>query len=291
MNQLFLKISLGMCLCIILSTAQATKVYRWTDAEGAVHFSNKPPLKQQAELLFTTKTKHKPKTDNNRKRGTVKHVIDGDTLELTSGIKIRLAGINAPEVANRGKPGAPGGEAAKTYLMSLVNKKVIKWEKAEDPKDRYGRYLAHVYDENGTNVNQRLLQEGLVHVAIFPPNLNHIPEYLATEKTARQSRLGIWASPEYREFRSVEMTDARNHFRRVRLLVKEMEQSGRDTLLTTEDGFTLLINRKNTPSFEPLTDFLGSELLVRGWVKMRKKQLYIELKSPLQIEEKILKTP
>lgn len=83
-------------------------------------------------------------------------VVDGDTLRVIfEGRKeyVRLVGIDAPPLER-------GGRVAKDFLSklcpvgSVINLKILG-------RDRYGRLLAVVYNENGINVNQRMLEEGL----------------------------------------------------------------------------------------------------------------------------------
>src|SRR4051794_35785065 len=52
------------------------------------------------------------------------HVLDGDTI-VVDGIHVRLKGVAAPEVAHYDKPGEPGGEAAKAFMVELVEGQVV----------------------------------------------------------------------------------------------------------------------------------------------------------------------
>jgi endonuclease YncB( thermonuclease family) len=55
-----------------------------------------------------------------RETGRVAKVVDGDTVVLASGEKVRLLSINAPEIGYRGEIGEPGGYLAKKQLQELV---------------------------------------------------------------------------------------------------------------------------------------------------------------------------
>jgi micrococcal nuclease len=91
-------------------------------------------------------------------------VYDGDTVtavidlgfETTKKIKIRLYGINAPEI--RGKQ-RPEGLKSRDYLRSLVLDKDVIIQTLKDKKGKYGRYIGiiHLGDEN---VNELLVESG-----------------------------------------------------------------------------------------------------------------------------------
>ena len=91
-------------------------------------------------------------------------VVDGDTLYLDNGEKVRMVGVNTPE------RGVDGYIASKNFLQKLcLNKKIgLDVDKAKN-KDKYGRTLAVVI-VNGKNVNEILLKEGLAEIMYIPPS-------------------------------------------------------------------------------------------------------------------------
>ncbi len=116
------------------------------------------------------------------KQGTVVRVIDGDTLELATGEKVRLLGINAPEM-NEGNY-----ELARKSLAKAVEGKDVSFESKD--KDRYGRVLAWVYLED-LSVNLGMIQSGLAH-AYFPEYSRYEQVFREAEEQAREKGLGIW---------------------------------------------------------------------------------------------------
>ena len=88
----------------------------------------------------------------------VDRVLDGDTLVLAGGERIRLRGINAPE------KGECGGEEAQTLLAALVADGVVA---ERTGSDRYGRTLAHLFTPDGTHLQRLLVSQGLAHVATY----------------------------------------------------------------------------------------------------------------------------
>ncbi len=103
--------------------------------------------------------------------GTVGRVIDGDTLDLVSIGRVRLADIDTPEI------GSPGAQDAANYLAGLVlNRYLYLDTDAMYGTDRYDRIVAMAYARHNTthllNVNQALLQANIAHVANFPNEFN-----------------------------------------------------------------------------------------------------------------------
>ena len=98
------------------------------------------------------------------KTGICTQVVDGDTLYLDTGEKVRLVGVNTPE------RGVEGYIASKNFLQKFcLNKKIgLDVDKAKK-KDKYGRTLAVVI-VGGKNVNEMLLKEGLAEIMYIPPS-------------------------------------------------------------------------------------------------------------------------
>ena len=84
-------------------------------------------------------------------------IIDGDTLVLDTGEKIRLAGINSPDLARENRPAEPLPNEAKSALEGLLVDGRAQVEVAQEAKDRYGRTLAYLFTLDGQSVQRRLL--------------------------------------------------------------------------------------------------------------------------------------
>ncbi len=96
----------------------------------------------------------------------VSRVIDGDTVEISGGTRIRLLGINAPEMGQNYY-----GEA-KERLEELVLEREVLIESDEEDTDQYGRLLRYVF-VNNENVNVKLVEEGLATVYTFRPDARY----------------------------------------------------------------------------------------------------------------------
>ncbi|ADE36564.1 thermonuclease family protein [Methanohalophilus mahii] len=88
------------------------------------------------------------------KSGTVKKCIDGDTLEMTNGDRIRLSKVRSPETYQK------GGNKSTNVLRGMVNKckKKIQY-KPTSTKGSYNRIVAEVKNKDGS-INERMRKKG-----------------------------------------------------------------------------------------------------------------------------------
>ncbi|MBI2969765.1 MAG: thermonuclease family protein, partial [Gammaproteobacteria bacterium] len=101
-------------------------------------------------------------------------MIDGDTVALAGGERVRLIGIDAPEVGRDGAASQAGAEDATAALVNLVQEEgggFVGLVHGRERRDTHGRLLAHLFLRDGTNVQARLLAEGFAVPLIIPPNL------------------------------------------------------------------------------------------------------------------------
>lgn len=134
-----------------------------------------------------------PVDATHRKRVFCRHVIDGDTIVLSDGRKVRYLEINAPEIPHKDKPGEPFGREA-TYL----NKRLVEGKALDilmpsgESYDRYGRLLAHVFLINGKMVSEVLLRKGLAHCCFYQKPDSYARRLLAAQRSGIIARRGIW---------------------------------------------------------------------------------------------------
>jgi micrococcal nuclease len=122
----------------------------------------------------------------------VKWVVDGDTIFLQDGRRIRFIGINAPEVAHKGYTVEPFGDAAKSTLTKIVKHRRVRLEWDEVRRDRYGRHLAHVFDQKNPLLNQLMVVKGLAHVLYHKDNQRYFDVLLKSQKRAMEEKNGFW---------------------------------------------------------------------------------------------------
>ena len=122
----------------------------------------------------------------------VARVIDGDTIELINGDRLRYIGIDTPEEVDPRKPVQCFAKEAANENKALVENKSIIFYKDISERDKYGRWLGFVYLNDGTFVNRKLIQEGLAFAYPYKPDTSHADEFQKVEAQARQAQLGLW---------------------------------------------------------------------------------------------------
>ena len=124
---------------------------------------------------------------------TVTKVIDGDTIEINTGERVRLICIDTPE------KGEEGYNEAKDYLEDLILNKEVKLEKDISETDKYDRLLRHIYLEDGTFVNELIVKEGYATAYWYKPDITLCPQIENAEDYAKEHELGIWEKEEEQE--------------------------------------------------------------------------------------------
>tara|TARA_Y100000310_G_C20604436_1_gene774780 strand:- start:365 stop:1072 length:708 start_codon:yes stop_codon:yes gene_type:complete len=112
----------------------------------------------------------------------VERVIDGDTIQIEDGQKVRLIGINTPEKL------VPFYDESKEFLRNKIENKTIVIENYG--RDKYGRILGHVFFEKD-HVNKEILSRGFGTLYYYEKDL-YYDSLLNSEKFARLNENGIW---------------------------------------------------------------------------------------------------
>ena len=123
----------------------------------------------------------------------VKRVIDGDTIELEDGRKVRYIGINTPESVDPRRSAQCFGTEASAFNRELVEGKTVRLEKDVSDTDKYGRLLRFVYLPDGTFVNERLVSEGYAAASPYAPDISKKDFFKAAESRAREEGKGLWS--------------------------------------------------------------------------------------------------
>jgi endonuclease YncB( thermonuclease family) len=121
----------------------------------------------------------------------VRSVVDGDTIDVVSVGRVRLLGIDAPEIGRGYDTAAPFAREARDRLTSLVLHRWIRLEQEGQTLDVYSRHLAYVLTEDGVFVNAALVRDGLARVTARTP-LTRLPELQHAESEAQAFRRGMW---------------------------------------------------------------------------------------------------
>lgn len=131
----------------------------------------------------------------------VTRVIDGDTIEIETGQKVRYIGVDTPELHDPKKPVQCFAQEAMEMNKQLVEGKMIRLEKDVSETDKYKRLLRYIFltDQSSTNsgeifVNKYLIDKGFAYAATFPPDVKYANIFADSQKVAMENQLGLWKS-------------------------------------------------------------------------------------------------
>jgi len=135
----------------------------------------------------------------------VVRAVDGDTLKLENGERVRLIGIDTPETYESVKLYRDSqksgqdiktiqalGKRASNFTRGLVEGKRVRLEFDLEKRDRYKRLLAYVYLKDGTFVNAEIIKQGYASLMTYPPNIKYVDSFKELYQQARENNRGLW---------------------------------------------------------------------------------------------------
>ncbi len=132
-----------------------------------------------------------------RDLATVSYVHDGDTLFLDAGagdLKVRLIGIDSPELADDDTAQECYGPEAAAALRNLLPEGVSVWTVHDrEAQDQYGRELLYVFTEDGTLVNRAMVLAGAAEAIRIGQNDHYWPQLQDAQRDAETAGAGMWA--------------------------------------------------------------------------------------------------
>jgi endonuclease YncB( thermonuclease family) len=216
---------------------------------------------------------------------------DGDTVKLDDGRKIRLIGINAPEVARDGRPAEAFALPARDLLRTLLSKHEnrVRLVHGQETQDHYQRTLAHLFLPDGTNLQAQLLASGLVNAITIPPNSRFSGCYQQAEKQALCAQQGLWSG---KISNLADLDETSTGFRVLRARLVSMQSSSKGLWLTLEHGLSLHIAHQHLALFDipKLQSLIGKSVIIRGWLQTKNtpkagERFYMQIKHPTAIDE------
>ncbi|HEB86907.1 MAG TPA: hypothetical protein ENI68_07830 [Gammaproteobacteria bacterium] len=221
-----------------------------------------------------------------------KRVIDGDTLQLDDGRRLRLIGVNAPERGKNRQAAEPLAGRAWHMLQTLAGPGTplrLRWGK--EKKDRYGRLLAHVFNADGRNLSASLLAAGMGAAIQIPPNLWAYQCYLQAEKSARKQHRGIWRRAYFAPLDANHLPSGVHGFHFIRGRLSRIGKSKTALWLNLGKRFALRIPKKDRRYFRKIRfdQLIGHELTARGWIYVYRGQWRMNLHHPASLEISVSK--
>lgn len=135
----------------------------------------------------------------------VSRVVDGDTLQLEDGERVRLIGIDTPEMHESAKLDRDAGRSGQSKKMimemgrrayefsrKLVEGRRVRLEFDAQKRDIYKRLLAYVYLQDGRFVNAEIVKAGYASLLTIPPNVKYADLFLKLYREARENKRGLW---------------------------------------------------------------------------------------------------
>src|SRR5262245_40013299 len=112
----------------------------------------------------------------------VQRVVDGDTLLLGSGERVRLIGVNTPETKHPNKPVEQFGKEASAFTKEMVEGKLVRLEYdplagGREHKDKFNRTLAYVFLQDGTHLNAEIIRQGYGFALSSTPPFKYQDEF------------------------------------------------------------------------------------------------------------------
>lgn len=128
----------------------------------------------------------------------VMRAVDGDTIELSDGEKVRLIGVDTPETVHPNRPVEAFGKEASAFTKREIEGQSVRLEFDQgnahlNHKDKYGRTLAYVYRmKDGFFLNAEIIKQGYGHAYTRFP-FKYLEEFRQYEHEARENKRGLWA--------------------------------------------------------------------------------------------------
>ena len=211
-------------------------------------------------------------------------VYDGDTLTLSDGRKVRLVGINATEMGRDGQPDQSFARRAQQAVNLFVRQSDrIELLLDTQPKDHYGRWLGHIFNQAGESLEQHLLQQGLAYHVAIPPNLTLAKCLANAEQQGRDARLGVWGDQRLLPVKAKLIKQG--GFQRVQGQVTAINR-GKHWRLELDKNITVMIYAEHQHRFSQawFESLQGQSIEVQGWIYQSKREWRMKLETPHGVE-------
>ena len=253
------------------------------------------------KIFFSSSIRYKPTFPSSDKLSEkppkgeflISNVIDGDTIVLDNGYKVRLIGIDAPEIQHENSPAEEFGYESKSFLKQIAEGKkcILKYE-ANETYDKYGRLLAYIFVENKL-LNSEIIKQGYARV-YTRFTFSKEAEFINFEREARKKGTGIWSKENAEKKKPpISWADADKHIGEycfVGGVIVSTGNSGKICFLNFHKDYrnhlTAVIFSSDFSRFpeNPEKYYLGKKVLVSGYIKEYKGKPEIVLTKANQIK-------
>ncbi len=219
----------------------------------------------------------------------ISRVIDGDTIELANGQRVRIIGMDTRELTASDPQDKLWGQRARQVVQDMLagdNNVTVYTEK--ERQDRYGRLLGHIRTGTGQDVSGELIARGLAIAVAVGANTGCATDNIDLEKSARLAGSGLWKNkgPWWSQT-GHRPADGRG-FHVMQSTVDKQTGQGRKTKLDLANGIKISLGRQwpldDTHTDALLGNLKNSTLEVRGWIGGRKTAPTLTLHHPANVQ-------
>lgn len=215
---------------------------------------------------------------------TIERVIDGDTVLLEDGRKVRIIGVNTLEINARHELDQYWAKAATTAVQKLADKQRVTMTHEADSLDRHGRVLAHIQTPDGIDVGRYLIEQGLALAIAVGRNTLCAENNSMVEQNARAQGVGIWKQAGNWLLIEDELRSKKRGFHVVRDQVDAIQVRGKHNRLFLKNGLIVKIaatlTAKNDADRNWLESLQGKTVEVRGWLSGKAGKAELTLYHP-----------
>ena len=215
----------------------------------------------------------------------------GDTVIIQGG-RFKLIGTYAPQIPREHKfntPGQPLAKEAQLFLNKLLANNDMKVGVEYDTIriDKFNRQLAHLFLEDGTNVQKKMIESGYALAFTSEANTLHQNCYFAAEQVARDNQYQLWdlaaknPNLHYPIVNSSELRKNDDGFRIIRGKVEKVDKSSNNYIINL-DTTGIRIPKQNWKNFDyaDLKALAGKEIEVRGIAYFYKGAMFMVIDNP-----------
>jgi micrococcal nuclease len=243
-------------------------------------------------LLSMARRKKEPPKERTW-QAVVERVIDGDTFVLVGGERVRLIGVDTPELGRRDQTVQYFAEEARDFVKEMIEGKEVTLRTDWRGKDRYGRTLAYVYLGDSLFVNLEIIRQGYGFVYTSYP-FDYLDDFRKAQRVAMQESRGLWGREiEREELPEIAPREADQYYGRrviVRGKIVRTHNSGKACFLNfsrnRKDNFTAVIFARSFHKFpeRPEEYYLSRHVRIVGEVQEYEGTPQIILNDRTEIE-------
>ncbi|NIM90002.1 MAG: hypothetical protein GTO17_03535 [Candidatus Aminicenantes bacterium] len=221
--------------------------------------------------------------------GVVLAVYDGDTIKVRfkSGLqkKVRLIGIDAPEIDDEREEVQFRGYMAKRFVFFHLYREVVKLSYDWQLEDEYSRLLAYIWTKEGL-FNDFILREGFASAFLkFPFKKDYQKRFQESEELARENRRGFWRTGNFPQVPPKEARDYLGQLVSVRFQCTSLENKRQFLFLnSSQKKFAALIPEKSLFLFPDWKTYLHRNMIVTGFLEEYRSQPQIMVFLPFQVK-------